>query len=46
MPDPIKTLPVLPFDEVPVLNTTIPLTPAVPAFEVEITRDPLDLVDE
>jgi hypothetical protein len=37
--------PLLPELDVPVLNTIIPLTPAIPELLVVIESDPLDVVD-
>jgi hypothetical protein len=41
LPDPIDTEPVLPEEEVPELNTSSPLTPLVPEFDVVIVIAPL-----
>lgn len=40
-PDPIYSAPLFPELELPVLNTKVPLTPAVPAFDVCTSNDPL-----
>jgi hypothetical protein len=41
-PDPIFIEPLLPELEEPLLNTTCPLTPDWPEFDVINTREPLD----
>ena len=42
LPVPIDIDPDAPDDEVPVLNTSSPLTPLLPAFDVRTMSEPLD----
>ena len=46
VPEPNVNEPLLPVLDVPVLNTILPLTPAVPAFPVFIMKSPLEVADD